>query len=78
MKTDKAMEVLRADGVSEGLIDGFLYFLLNNIWSTYIASLEERERTGQKMTIDKSHPIYVLGDIKRSQYFKGCVEKRVG
>lgn len=34
--------------------------------------------TGQKMAIDKSLPIYVFGDIKRSLYFKGGVEKRVG
>lgn len=60
------------------LIDGFPYFSWNNIWSTYIASLEEGENTGQTIRIDKNHPIYVFGDIKRSLCFKAGVEKRVG
>jgi hypothetical protein len=60
------------------LIDGFPHFSRNNIWSTYIATLEEGENTGQKMRTDKNHPIYVFGDIKRSPCFRGGVEKRVG
>ena len=65
-----------------GREDGFLYFFFsNNVWRIYIAGLqEEREerKEDDRKKKKKSHPIYVFGHIKRSQYFKRGVEKRVG